>query len=167
MKNKRKCPVYCYYPEELGKDILDCCCGGKMFWYDKDNPDVLFGDIRAVQEKLGDGRVLNVSPDMIMDFTDLPFQDNLFRMVVFDPPHLLYAGPNSWLRKKYGILPKDWKPYLKAGFDECIRVLKPGCFLVFKWNEEQIATADVLKAIGTRPLLGDKRSKTRWMIFAK
>lgn len=167
MKNKRKCPVYCYYPEELGKDILDCCCGGKMFWYDKDNQDVLFGDIRNVQEKIGDGRVLNVSPDMIMDFTDLPFQDNLFRMVVFDPPHLLYAGPNSWLRKKYGILPKDWKPYLKAGFDECIRVLKPGCFLVFKWNEEQIATADVLKAIDTRPLLGDKRSKTRWMIFAK
>lgn len=166
-KNKRKCPVYAYYIEELGRDILDCCCGSRMFWYNKNNPDVLFGDIRDTEEELKDGRVIKIHPDLIMDFTNLPFEDNQFRMVVFDPPHLLYAGPNSWLRKKYGTLPKEWEKYIKSGFDECMRVLKPGCFMVFKWNEEQISTADMLKAVKTRPLFGDRRSKTRWTVFAK
>ena len=39
--------------------------------------------------------------------------------------------------------------------------------LIMKWNEEQIKTADVLKAIGKQPLFGDRRSKTRWLVFMK
>lgn len=27
------------------KEILDACCGGKMFYFDKNNPNVLFQDI--------------------------------------------------------------------------------------------------------------------------
>lgn len=27
--------------------ILDACCGGKVFWYEKDLPMVTFQDIRA------------------------------------------------------------------------------------------------------------------------
>lgn len=74
---------------------------------------------------------------------------------------------NSWLAKKYGVLPLDWKPYIKAGFDECMRVLKPHGTLIFKWNEDQIQFSEVLKAIGRKPLFGDKRSKTRWTVFMK
>ena len=48
-----------------------------------------------------------------------------------------------------------------------MRVLKDGGVLVFKWNEEQIKTSDVLKVFGKQPLFGDKRSKTRWMVFMK
>lgn len=149
------------------KTILDPCCGSRMFWFDRNNPDVIFADNRTLETTLCDGRTLVIEPDMIIDFRDMPFEDNTFNMVVFDPPHLINAGEKSWLAKKYGVLPTDWKPYIMAGFDECMRVLKPGHTLVMKWNEEQIKTADMLKAIGRQPLFGDRRSKTRWLVFMK
>lgn len=120
------------------KKILDACCGSRMFWFDRENQDVLFADNRELETTLSDGRALLVKPDIKMDFREMPFPDNTFKIVVFDPPHLKQAGSESWLAKKYGVLPKDWKPYLKAGFDECMRVLEPDGILVFKWNEEQI-----------------------------
>ena len=108
-----------------------------------------------------------VKPDVKMDFRDMPYPDNSFIIVVFDPPHLLHAGTGSWLRKKYGVLPKDWTAYLKAGFDECMRVLESDGLLVFKWNEDQVTLSKVLKVFGTKPLLGDQRGKTRWLLFMK
>lgn len=147
--------------------ILDACCGSRMFWFDKNNPDVVFVDNRKLDTTLCDGRTLVIEPDMIIDFRDMPFNDNTFNLVVFDPPHLIHAGEESWLAKKYGVLPADWKPYLKAGFDECMRVLKTEHTLIMKWNEQQIRTADMLKAIEHEPLFGDRRSKTRWLCFMK
>lgn len=149
------------------KKILDACCGSRMFWFDRENQDVLFADNRELETTLCDGRALLVKPDIKMDFREMPFPDNTFKIVVFDPPHLKQAGSESWLAKKYGVLPKDWKPYLKAGFDECMRVLEPDGILVFKWNEEQIKLNDVLKEFGKEPLLGDQRGKTRWILFMK
>lgn len=104
---------------------------------------------------------------MIIDFRNMPFADNTFNLVVFDPPHLIHAGENSWLAKKYGVLPADWKLYIKEGFDECMRVLKPSHTLIMKWNEQQIKTVDMLNAIQYEPLFGDRRSKTRWIVFMK
>lgn len=149
------------------RKILDACCGSRMFWYDKENPNVIFADNRTLETTLCDGRTLVIAPDMVIDFRNMPFDDNTFSLVVFDPPHLIHAGQNSWLAKKYGKLPEDWKLYLKAGFEECMRVLKPSHTLIMKWNEEQIKTTDMLKAIGTQPLFGDRRSKTRWLVFMK
>lgn len=57
-----------------------------MFWFDKDDQRTLFGDIRDEQHVLCDGRVLNVEPNVIMDFRSLPFDDGTFKLVVFDPP---------------------------------------------------------------------------------
>lgn len=37
------------------KLILDPCCGSKMFWFDKDNPDVLFADQREEDHVLCEG----------------------------------------------------------------------------------------------------------------
>lgn len=149
------------------KKILDACCGSRMFWFDRTNQDVLFADNRELETTLCDGRELLVKPDVKMDFRDMPYEDNTFKVVVFDPPHLKSAGTGSWLAKKYGILPNDWKTYLKAGFDECMRVLEPDGILVFKWNEDQIKLNDVLKEFGKKPLLGDQRGKTRWILFMK
>ncbi len=88
--------------------------------------------------------------------------------MVFDPPHLIHAGDRSWLAKKYGKLDKEhWSDDLKKGFDECRRVLKPTGTLMFKWNEDQIKFRDVIKVFGQKPILGDRRSKTRWSIFLK
>lgn len=149
------------------KLILDPCCGSRMFWFNKNHPNVVFADIRQIETTLCDGRKLEIKPDEIVDFTDMPYSDNTFKLVVFDPPHLIRAGKESWLRKKYGVLPKDWEDYIRKGFNECMRVLDLYGVLIFKWNEDQIKTSDVLKAINHVPLFGDKRSKTRWLCFMK
>lgn len=149
------------------KSIIDVCCGSKMFWFRKDNPDTVFMDIRELEDTLCDGRKLIIKPDIIGDFKSIPFPDNTFKLAVFDPPHLVRAGENSWLAKKYGKLNEDWPQEIKQGFDECMRVLEPYGILVFKWNEEQIKTKDILVTINYKPLFGDKRSKTIWMVFMK
>lgn len=43
--------------------ILDACCGGKMFWYEKDLDFVDFQDNRELQAELCDGRTFSVEPD--------------------------------------------------------------------------------------------------------
>lgn len=35
------------------KPILDACCGGKMFYFDKNDPRVLFQDIRKEETPIG------------------------------------------------------------------------------------------------------------------
>lgn len=152
------------------KIILDACCGSRMFWFDKENPLILFADIRDEEHTLCDGRSLKVHPDIVSDFTDMPFLDKSFKLVVFDPPHLLKVGQNSWLAKKYGKLPEDWPRVIKKGIDECFRVLEDYGVLIFKWNEEQITVREVLKAIGRQPLFGHttgRHGKTMWMCFMK
>lgn len=79
--------------------ILDACCGSKMFWFDKENPNVTFMDIRRYSDILCDGRKLEVNPDVIGDFRNMQFSNDEFDLVVFDPPHLIKAGKNSWLAK--------------------------------------------------------------------
>lgn len=149
------------------KYILDACCGSRMFWFDKQNPNVVYADNRELDTTLCDGRALVIKPDEIVDFRNMPYKDESFKMVVFDPPHLINVGEKSWLGQKYGILPKDWKEYISQGFSECMRVLEPYGTLVFKWNEEQIKTSEILANIEYKPLFGDKRAKTHWMIFMK
>jgi hypothetical protein len=152
------------------KIILDACCGSRMFWGNKNNPLVLFQDIRKEEHILCDGRVLKINPDCIADFRCMPHADNSFHFVVFDPPHLKSLGKNSWTAKKYGTLLPTWEQDIKAGFDECMRVLKPFGTLIFKWNEDQIKHRDVINAIGQEPLFGHltgKYQKTIWMAFMK
>lgn len=153
------------------KRILDACCGSRMFWFDKENPDVDFCDLRVLEDTLCDGRKLEIKPDIVCDFTSLPMDDNTYFLVVFDPPHLINLGETSWLAKKYGKLPKDnWQEILQKGFLECMRVLKPNGVLVFKWNETDVAVSEIVKIIGQRPLFGHKsgkREKTHWLCFIK
>lgn len=151
--------------------ILDVACGSKMFWFDKYNRDVIFGDLRKENHTLCDGRSLVIRPDIQMDFTALPFASNQFTMVVFDPPHLVNVGPNSWMFKKYGRLAKDWRVQISDGFSECFRVLSVSGTLVFKWNETQIKVSEVVKLAKVEPLFGHiragKSADTHWLCFAK
>lgn len=150
------------------KKILDACCGSKMFWFDKENKETIFMDNRYYEDTLCDGRTLKINPDIIADFRHMPFENESFYLVIFDPPHLLKAGENSWLAKKYGKLnPETWKSDLKKGFNECMRVLNPNGTLIFKWNEEQIKLKEILKIIEYKPLFGNKRAKTHWLVFMK
>jgi hypothetical protein len=70
------------------EQVLDPACGGRKFYFDKNNPIVLFGDIRDESYVQCDYRTLDVHPDQKMDFRSLPFKDNSFYLVMFDPPHL-------------------------------------------------------------------------------
>ncbi|MEK8099140.1 class I SAM-dependent methyltransferase [Morganella morganii] len=153
------------------KPILDMCCGSRMFYFDKENPNVLFCDIRRERHILCDGRELDINPDVIADFRNLPFLDKSFEMVIFDPPHLVRAGENGWQRKKYGALDKEsWRDDLSKGFGEAMRVLKPNGILIFKWNETQIKTSEVLALTDYKPVFGHpsgKRSNTHWVTFMK
>lgn len=147
--------------------ILDACCGSKMFWFDRENEHTVFMDNRELEETLCDGRRLVIKPDIAADFREIPFPDKTFKLVVFDPPHLLHAGEDSWLAKKYGYLQDTWEEDIKQGFQECMRVLDDYGVLVFKWNEDQIKLREILDAIDCQPLFGNKRSKTHWLVFMK
>ncbi len=152
------------------KKILDACCGSRMFWFDKENPNVLFQDIREESHTLCDGRELHIKPNVLADFRNMPYEDNSFRLVVFDPPHLKQLGKSSWMAKKYGVLLPTWDLDIRAGFDECIRVLEPNGILIFKWNEIQIKLNDVLNLIPYKPLFGHvtgKHGRTIWVAFMK
>ncbi|MFP1901474.1 class I SAM-dependent methyltransferase [Lonsdalea quercina] len=152
-------------------EILDMCCGSRMFWHDKNDKRAVFVDIRNEEHFLCDGRHLVISPDVIADFRDLPFPDEEFAVVVFDPPHLERAGQNSWMRKKYGVLNKEtWREDIREGFGEAFRVLSPNGVLIFKWNETQIPTREILSLTDERPVITQrtgKSDKTHWIIFVK
>lgn len=110
------------------KIILDACCGSRMFWFDKHNPLTLFADIREEECVLCDGRKLQIHPDIISDFSNMPFLNESFKLVVFDPPHLLNVGKESWLAKKYGKLPEDWPRVIKRELMNAFEYLKITAF---------------------------------------
>jgi ubiquinone/menaquinone biosynthesis C-methylase UbiE len=149
------------------KLILDACCGSRMFWFDKENKHTIYMDKRKEKFKIHD-KYVNVNPDIIADFRNMPFEDNSFYLVVFDPPHLKWAGPNSIMKAQYGQLNKDaWQEDLSKGFEECMRVLKPNGTLIFKWSDAQINVKELLKLIPFKPLFGNQRGKTHWIVFMK
>lgn len=153
------------------KKILDVACGGKMFYFDKNDKRVFFMDKRKLKTKLCDGRSFEISPDLVADFTNIPFPDNFFKMVVFDPPHLLGKESSTGYQQiKYGSLYGDWKEMLRKGFSECFRVLKKDGFLIFKWNETDVKVNEILKLTNQKPIFGHKsgkQNKTHWLCFMK
>lgn len=162
----------------MSKPILDACCGSRMMWFNRQNPAVIFGDRRSEVITVTDNsrgnasgtRTIHIQPDTLMDFRAMPFGDNEFSLVAFDPPHLVQAGPKSWLAAKYGKLSDDWRDDLRSGFSECFRVLKPEGVLVFKWNETQVRLAEVLALTPHQPLFGNtsgRRQNTHWLVFMK
>lgn len=152
------------------KKILDACCGNRMMWFDKADPDTIYMDIRDAEFIACDGRRVRIHPDLIADLRDMPFDDCCFKLVVFDPPHFNRLGVNSYTAQKYGRLFPTWETDIKQGFDECMRVLEPFGILIFKWNESQIPVSRLLEIFGQEPLFGHrsgKASKTHWMCFMK
>lgn len=158
----------------MAKKILDACCGGRMFWFDKEQPDTLFVDIREAETfTTGLGkhkRTRRIRPDMVMDFRNLDLPNDQFSLVVFDPPHIKNIGDKSFTAKTYGKLTDSWREDLTKGFSECFRVLKPDGVLIFKWCEYDIPLQEILKLTPHKPLFGHKsgkQQKTHWLAFMK
>lgn len=149
-----------------------------MMWFDRSHPDTIYGDIRSETITVTDRshgradgtRTLRIEPDVLMDFRALPYPDGTFRLVAFDPPHLVRAGKRSWLAAKYGRLSEQWRDDLRRGFAECFRVMELGGVLVFKWNETNIRLSEVLALTPERPLFGQVSGRgglTHWLVFMK
>lgn len=152
------------------KKILDVCCSGREFWFNRNNDSVVYCDIRRGKYELSDGRIVNVDPDMICDFQKLPFDSGSFSLVVFDPPHLKSISETANMSKKYGKLDGNWREVISNGFNECFRVLKNDGVLVFKWNEYDIPVKEVLSLSPIEALFGHrsgKHAKTHWICFMK
>ena len=154
------------------KTVLDPASSMRSFYFNKTDERVVFGDIREDETHLlCNGQTIEIKPDEVMDFRAIPYPDETFQLVIFDPPHLLHLSEKSWMRKKYGVLDSQtWREDLTAGFAECFRVLKTNGTLVFKWNEASIKVNDILKLTDQKPLLGHpsgKRMGTHWILFIK
>ncbi len=160
----------------MKKVILDACCGPKMMWFNKHHPAALYMDIRKEPKGfVKDRGNCEINPDIIGDFRNMHFSDKLFKLVVFDPPHIKFRGYKSWAVQKYGSLnPKTWAADLKKGFDECWRVLEDYGILIFKWSTERdsrsIKVKEILELLKKKPLFGHttgKSGNTKWFCFMK
>jgi len=151
-------------------EILDACCGGRMWWWDKHHPLAIYMDERELPRgSIGVRPNFEIAPTCKGDFRDMPFADESFHLVLFDPPHLVRSQSSvSYIRLKYGALPHATEQEdLERGFAECWRVLAPGGTLVFKWS----GSLDRVKPhypsvpiVGTRSARG---GQTHWIIFYK
>ena len=163
-------------PRTCSASVLDACCGERSFWFDPKDSRAVFVDIRKEtitrnnQANRQGPRILEVNPDIVADFTALPFPSSSFVHVVFDPPHIVESSASGNVAKYYGVLRGEWRDELRNGFAECFRVLRPGGTLVFKWNEIAIPLAEILALTPERPLYGHRSGKkhnTHWVAFLK
>lgn len=158
----------------LEKLILDASCGGRMFWFNKKHPHVLYVDIRKEEKGFMKLRPnFEVAPDEIQDYTNLPYPDKSFKMVVWDPPHTIRPGTGKpgYIALRYGrLLPEEWEKNLYLGFRECWRVLEDYGVLIFKWNSKEKKIVDILKLFSEPPLFGhttNNKGNTHWLCFMK
>ena len=154
------------------KFILDVCCGGRCFWFDKQHPNTLYIDNRVREKGHSDDRFNHcIKPDRVMDFRNLEYKDKTFKMIIMDPPHLIGKPDGCRMTKKYGSWNKDtWRKELKQGFEEAWRVLEDYGVLIFKWNEASIKKKDVLEVLEKEPLIGhpvQSKIPTHWFVFMK
>lgn len=155
----------------IEKEIIDLCCGWRMFWYDKKNPLVHFMDIRTLPKGSIQARQsFSIEPNEVGDYRDIKHPDWSFKIVVMDPPHLKKLWEKSRMAMKYWKLSKEWKEDLLKWFTEGMRILKEHGILIFKWNDYEIPLGDVIKLFPVKPMIGQRTGKnnsTVWLIYLK
>jgi len=154
------------------KFILDACCGSRMFWLDKQQLNTIFIDNRQYDKGFIDNRQnRELHPDIVMDFRKLEFPDKSFKLIVFDPPHLIGKPDGCRMTKTYGcLIAETWQDDLRRGFKECWRVLEDYGILIFKWSEASIKKVKVLELFDVKPLFGHPNGSkipTMWFCFMK
>lgn len=97
METKQKINI-----ETEDKFILDACCGGRQIWFQKEQENTIFMDIR--QEAKGTIKLQpnwSCEPNVIGDYRDMPFKDNSFKLIVWDIPHKIKQD-RGIIEQKYG-----------------------------------------------------------------
>ncbi len=123
--------------KNLGDDLISMDVRSGEFWY------------HNKYDKKHD-RVTRVKPTVIADMQHIPFQDGLFSMILFDPPHADFS-PTSYFYKRYGSMKDEQFNTLKIN-DEFLRVLKKDGILLAKIFDKR--KKQLLKILpGFRPFL--------------
>ena len=112
----------------------------------------------------------SVQPDVIGDYRNMDFEDESFRLVVWDIPHKLKPD-KGLITMKYGALGETWREDITKGFKEIWRVLKDEGVLVFKYADLDISVKEMLSLFDVQPLFGTVTKKgvnnTYWFCFMK
>ena len=159
--------------ENNDKFILDACCGGKQFWFNKKQKNTIFMDIREVKKGTIEMQPnWCIKPDVIGDYRDMKFKDKSFKLIVWDIPHMLGKKINGIIQTKYGYLDKDtYEEDLKNGFKEIWRVLDDYGVLEFKYADVNVPVKQILDLFPIKPLFGTPTKKgvnnTFWFCFMK
>lgn len=107
---------------------------GRGLWWTKYTPDRL-----SASDINGDGYVIYAH-----DFTALPHERETFDAVTFDPPYVAMGGRRTTglpdFFERFGLTdapatPRLLQDFINAGIDECVRVLKPGGYLLVKCKD--------------------------------
>lgn len=134
--------------------ILDVTVGARKIYrgWDKKLNDPLIGiDVRKgdfsvpkLKSQWAEIKIV-IEPTVLADMKHLPFQDNVFEAIIFDPPHM-DVGLDTWLGKKWG----SWNQNetiqtLRQVNCEFFRVLKKlGGFLILKVMPRQFPLYETL-----------------------
>lgn len=156
--------------------ILDATAGTRSMWYQPHHPFVTFMDKR--KECYKDPRpdryfVHRIEPNLISEWQDVPFPDNHFDMILFDPPHIIRkkGSKEIHLVKKYGELyEEDYKKVIREGVTELFRVLKPNGVFILKWAECSKKVDEILKLFPYQPMFGTRtgqKNNNHWIVFIK
>ena len=143
--------------------MIDLCCGGRHWLFDKDPEDCLFMDIRSVRKGTIELQPnWSVDPDLIGSYTDIPFDDSTFRYVFWDIPHAIKLS--GIIGMKYGQLGESWRSDIEQGFREIHRILEHRGALIFKFADTSISHKEIMKClpideIGLKPILGTPTKK--------
>lgn len=140
-------------------------------WYQKNNPCVTFMDCRKGTFRYKHYDRWVVEPDVVSEWKDMPFPDNTFDMVIFDPPHIIQKSEKGNIIAEYGKLPPEsWRQMLTEGIKQCFRVLKNDGFFILKWCENDKKIDEIIKLCPYPPLFGTKTGKANnnhWIVFIK
>ena len=118
-----------FYPRRIPKQILDATVNGGRFWRGSSRP-VIGLDIDLSHE-----------PAIVADNSKMPFRDNAFDVVVYDPPHIPNQGKDKSkdFNTRFGLglrSPKEkgytfshtYPPFV----EEAYRILRPEGVLLCK-----------------------------------
>ena len=163
--------------------ILDATCGMRSIWFEKNHPFVTYLDIRngdyiyQDKKKKHKPKIYHIKPDVVADWTKkIPFEDNYFDMVVFDPPHVVCNIASGDMIIRYGHLTKNnWEYVLKKGVIELFRVLKTNGVFILKFAETKnlgfkIPLKNVISFFPYPPLFGTRTGNSNnnhWIVFLK
>lgn len=121
---------------EASASVLDACCGTRSMWYDRADGRALFLDNRRESLAVDVGTpgtigrsAIVIDPNVVADFTALPFADESFHLVVFDPPHVQRHEALGAVTRRYGVLNGDWRQMLqlRRGLGEAHREAHRRC----------------------------------------